>query len=144
MGNGDASFIGWFSSKIKSRDKFGRNIDLFYKKDGTYKTLLGGLASILLYIAVMVMGYYMIRDILQLNKIYISQNTAIVDFSKAEASTYNITKKQLTFGIRIENNLYNNSYIPPEYGSLSLAYYDITNDGSDLPIVKYQSIKLVP
>ena len=95
------SLYKWITAKIRSQDRFNREIDLFYKKDSSYKTTWGGFATLVLFIITLIFAVPLLISMVKLSDISILQNTKVIDFTSPEEYNHRIKTSEFTFAVSL-------------------------------------------
>ena len=100
------SLYKWITAKVRSHDRFNREIDLFYKKDSSYKTTWGGFATIVLFIITLMFAIPLLNNMVKLKDITIQQNTKVIDFNSPEDYINKMKTTEFNFAISLCKSFY--------------------------------------
>ena len=95
------SAISSFSGFIRDKDEYGHPILLNYKGDDTYKTLPGGILSIIAQIILLFYGILRVRDMVDKVNWSITQQIVVADLEEINVPQAFSELKNISMGIQM-------------------------------------------
>ena len=104
---------------IRNMDLYPESIKLTYKGEGSFKSTLGGLVSLIVVGLLTAMTIYKSRDMLLRNLSTVNKNT-LVSISNSYTPPENLSAKNISFAFSIADFYGENQFDDPRYGQLIL------------------------
>lgn len=115
---GKRSFVGL----VRSYDFFGTMVQINYKGDGSYRTIFGGLLSILFDLAIMT---FLVAKTVDLYNFKDPQITSYEIFeSRAEMEPINLAEANFGFYIGLQGESQTTEKLDPRFGTIKLQAVD--------------------
>lgn len=105
LDNNGNSFWRRFSKFLRSGDIFGVPITLNYDGKSSFKTVIGGIVSFMVYIIFAIIAAFLVRKMISKTSLNTNENNKVINLSVADSEMVYPMLNEFLFGFSIDTNM---------------------------------------